>query len=234
MKKVLLFVALFLIPLFVSANAYTAEDLSIKYDDSNWMVFTRNNIKNNTKLKELGIDESYLNSLFVSKDIYIDAVLGANDMEYFVFIKNVKTDTNLHKFSNKDIKELENEVIKGYTTSDHGIYETGGYKYVYMCYKDQGLTIYDYYTVINAKGYTLKFQKNGDFSKVDLTTVKTVVDSVTFRLDDKYEKTPSKGIIYNAVKYGIIGAAIAGTAAAITATQKKKSQSGETPQDIQN
>ena len=231
MRKILLFVALFFIPLFVSAATYTVGDITQKYDDSKWMVFTRENVK----LKELGVDDSYLLSLFEQQSIYLDALTSDAAIESFVFIKDVDSNNNLHKYSNSEIKELENEVIKGLNTTKHGIYETGGYKYVYMSYKDSGLNIYDYYTVINGKGYTLKFQKKTDFSSSELSLIKGIVDNSTFKLDSKYEKTPSKGILYNAIKYGIIAAVIAGVAAAITVTAKKKNNQNQQPtQFVQN
>ncbi len=229
MKKVLLFVALFFVPLFVSAATYTVGDITQKYDDSKWIVFTRENIKGNAKLKEFGIEESYLSSLFEQQSIYLDALTSDTAIESFVFIKDVVSDTNLHKYSNSEIKELENEVIKDFNTTKHGIYETGGYKYVYMTYEDQGLKIYDYYTVINGKGYTLKFQKKTDFSTSELALIKGIVDNSTFKLDSKYEKDPDKSILYSAIKDGIIAAAIAGIAAVIIAVVKKKNKQGQQP-----
>lgn len=237
MKKILLFIGLFFVPFIALANSYTAGDLTVNYEESKWIVFTRENIKGNAKLKELGIDETQLKELYEKGFIYVDALLDssdlANSLESFVLIKDVEDSVkNLHTYSNSKIKEVENEIIKGYNTTDHGIYEAGKYKYVYMTYKDQGLNIYDYYTTINGKGYTLKFQKTSNFTSDELSLMKTVLNGVTFKLDEKYEK--KDGFDWSRVlTYAIVGGVVGGLSAlgGIISNKKKKQQP---TQDIPN
>lgn len=239
MKKILLFIGLFFIPFVTLANSYTAGDLTIKYEEPKWIVFTRENIKGNAKLKELGIDENNLQNLYIKGNIYVDALLDssnlANSLESFVLIKDVEDSVkNLHTYSDSKIKEVENEIIKGYNTSDHGIYASGKYKYVYMIYKDQGLSICDYYTTINGKGYTIKFQKTSDFTDSELSLMKPIIDGVTFKLDEKFEK--KDGFDWSRVlTYAIVGGIIGGASAlvGVISSKKKKQQVQQNNQNTQ-
>lgn len=239
MKKILLLLLLFVIPISVSAKEYSAVDLTIDFDDSKWYVFTRDNIKDNAELEELGITYEYANNLFLSNYLYLDAALvyedgdSSNTLESFIIIKDTTLERNLHTYSIKEIQGLEDELIKGYDVSEHGIYSFNNYKYVYMEYKDKGLNIIDYFTAINGKMYTIKLQKQNKFTSEEKELMKSIVNTISFKLDPKYEKlvktNKSEGINYKEIIIttiigGIVGGIIGGVIGLIKRNKKAKKE----------
>ena len=221
MKK-LIFICLLLIPFIVTAKNYTVKDMTVPFNDD-WTVFTRDNIENNEELTKAGLTADYMKNLFEENDIYIDAVIfnqekATDTIEILVGIRATELERNLHKYSEKDLKDLENEMIKEYKVTDHGIYNTGKYKYVYMTYKDNGLNVYDYYTVINGYGYTIKLQKVNSFTDEDLKLLEKKIDTIYYKVVPEYEKSPSKFSISNIFIYAGIGAVLG----AISAFIKKR------------
>lgn len=237
MKKILLLLLLFVIPISVSAKEYSAVDLTIDFDDSKWYVFTRDNIKDNEELKELGITYEYMNSFFLSNYAYLDAAIvyenPSDTLESFVMIKDSNLERNLHTYTENDIKDLENELIKNYNVFEHGIYSFNDYKYVYMVYEDNGLNIIDYYTSINGKMYTIKLQKQNKFTSEEKELMKSIVNTISFKLDPKYEKhvktNKSEGINYKEIIIttiigGIVGGIIGGVIGLINRSKKAKKE----------
>ncbi len=225
MKKIL-FICLLFLPLIVFAKSYTIKDMTVSFD-RDWTVFTRDNIYNNKELTEMGLTSEYMEKLFKDNDIYIDAVIYNKEtptetIEYLFGIKPTDLERNLHKYTEKDLKELEEELIKEYKVSKHGIYNTGKYKYIYMIYKDNGLNVVDYYTVINGYGYTIKLQKVGDFTQEELNNLKKQVNTISYKADPAYEKSPYSFDWTSVIIYAAIGA---GIGAAVSIVTKKKANS---------
>ena len=75
LRRFLLVILVFCLacPLTVYAKTYTMSntDISISVDDSSWYVFTRDNIKNNSELKELGITSDYMQGFFEDNMAYM-------------------------------------------------------------------------------------------------------------------------------------------------------------------
>ena len=222
MKK-FLFIFILLIPLIVSAKSYTIKDMTVSFDND-WTVFTRDNIDNNQELKDIGLTTEYMEDLFNKNDIYIDAVIfnkenPSDTIEMLYAIKSTDLERNLHKYSEKELKELESEMIKDYKVSEHGIHNTGKYKYVYMMYKDNGLYVYDYYTVINGYGYTIKLQKVNKFTNEELKEFKQQINSIYYKIDPEYEKSPHTFNWGSVAIYAVIGAVVGGIGALIKKKQ---------------
>ncbi len=221
MKKIL-FILVLLIPFCISAKQYTIEDLTVSFDKE-WTVFTRDNIENNYELTKRGLTTDYMEKLFNENDIYIDAVdynheKASDNIEILFGIKPTELERNLHKYNEKELKELEEEMIKGLDVSDHGIYNTGKYKYVYMVYKDNGINVCDYYTVINGNGYTIKLQKVNKFTQEDLNDFKKQINTIYYKVDPAYEKDINRFNWKSIIIYAAIGAIVGG----ITSVIKRK------------
>ena len=225
MKKIV-FICLLFLPLLVFAKSYTIKDMTVSFD-SEWTVFTRDNIENNKELANVGLTTEYIEDLFKKNDIYIDAVIinkqePTNTIEMLYAIKPTELNRNLHKYSEKELKELEEEMIKDFKVSDHGIYNTGKYKYVYMVYKDNGLNVCDYYTVINGYGYTIKLQKVNKFTDEELKDFKKQINSLYYKVDPAYEKSAYSFNWTHIIIYAVIGAALGGVTSLVS---KKKTNS---------
>lgn len=215
MKK-LLFLILLLIPFSVSAELYKVSDLTIDLDPNKWITLTRDNLEGNPDLDKVGVTELKMNDIFESNNIYLDSsyfdsINPAHNLEIIIAMKEVNIKYNLHKFRWYDLNKLEREMIKDFEVTDHGKYEINNYKYLYMTYVDNEMHVYDYYTIINGKGYTIKFQKFDEFTEKELLEFKAIINNIKFNIDPTYEKTPPMPILLKAFIYAFIGAVIAST-----------------------
>ena len=61
-----------------------------------------------------------------------------------------------------------------------------------MYYLDNSLYVIDYYTAINGKGYTIKYQSTKEITDEEKDELKNMINNISFRLDDSYEKGLSK------------------------------------------
>ena len=229
-RKILCFVLFLMIfPLVISAKTYSALDATVNLDETKWNVFTPDNIKDNPELEELGLTYEYMDNVFKTNNMYLDAALFDQDdqnntMEFFVIAKKTTIKSNLHMYSDKDMKDIEKEIIKDTISTGHDIYSTNNYKYVYMYYTDQGLNLCDYYTVINGYVYTIKIQKVNAFTDSDKTMIKSIVDGISFKLDEKYEVAPKK-VGFNFTRiiiYAIVGGVVGGLSALLSKKKKVK------------
>ena len=234
MKKLLVYslllISLVFLPSNVFAKSYDLKDINVTVDDSTWYVFTRDNLENNAELAELGITPEYLKNVMTTNDIYLDACLfdtnePANTVELFVVIKKVDDVSNLHTYSDSEIEELGEALKKKVNADDYNIYTVDKYKYVHVKYYDPTTTynIDEYYTVINGYGYTIMAQKTNQFSSLELTNVKNVVDTAKFKYNSSYEKPPasSKGGI-NIWQRTLIGAITGGVIGGLSVLFNKK------------
>ena len=110
---VVLILLIVFVPTDVQAEIYdvTSADLKIELDD-NWYVFTRENIKDNTKVQSLGSSYESMLELFENNDAYINGIKKDAKLELFLRIKEVNNINNLSNYSNKYIKELSKEIAK--------------------------------------------------------------------------------------------------------------------------
>ena len=241
MKKVLVYLLLLVIPFSVSAKEFTQLDVTVDINSKDWYVFTRDNVKDNKQLKELNISEEYMNSTFTESDMYIDAVLfrsTSDYLEFFAFAKDVDLDKNLHEVSDKDMESLKDALVKQENATVGTIETINGYKFVYTEYTDSGLNVIDYYTVINGKGYTLKFQATQAVTENDKKEIDNIIKTVKFNnVEVATENTSSEettketettkneedSTINYAIIGAIIGAAICAGIAIVATMNKKKS-----------
>ena len=220
MKKIILLILtiLLFIPLNVQAESFSAKDLTVSIDD-NWDVFTRDNIKDNKRLEELGITYEYINNVMNKNYIYIDACKfdeedNANTIELFVIIKPVSGVKNLHTYSSSDIKDLGEEVKKKVNADEYEVYSKDKYKYIFMNYYDKNVkyNITEYYTVMNGYGYSILAQKTNEFTDDEINDVRKIVDTIKYKYNAKYETKSSSSNIWLKT---LIGALIGGMAGGI-------------------
>lgn len=108
MKKILLFVAMMILPISVYATTFDLKDtdMHITIDEEFWYVFTPDNIKNNPELEELGISYDYMVETFEENEAYLDAALFFADsddyIEIFVNKKEVQDVKNMTNYSEED------------------------------------------------------------------------------------------------------------------------------------
>ena len=231
MKKILVLFLAFtiLLPINAIAKDYSVKDLSISVDDTAWDVFTRDNIKDNSRLEELGITYDYVNNFMNNNDVYLDACQfdmddPSNTLELFVIVKKIHTNKNLHAYSDKQIKEVGEAFKKKINADNYDIYKVGKYIYVHSKTFDASTSynLDEYYTVINGYGYTIMAQKANNFTNEESALVKSIVDTTKYKYIASYDKKASNNDILIDAIIGAIGGAIVGIISAVYNKKKKK------------
>ena len=79
------------LPITTYAETYNlgGTDMSISVDDTVWYVFTRDNIKNNSELEELGITYEAMYEILHNNEAYMDAFASKWYVLVFYFINLV-------------------------------------------------------------------------------------------------------------------------------------------------
>ena len=192
MKKVLCL--LISLVLFIPVNIYGKNvdlseiNLTIDFNDD-WYVFTRYNLDNNKDLETLGVTKDYMENFFNENEAYIDASPKELGTDFILRIKPVEDMNNLSNYPDNIVKEVAKEISKLVSSEDYKIYNSGKNKYAVVKYYDEAskYNILTYYTVVNAQGYTFQIQKQSDITQTDETNMKTIMDSATFNVLDKYK-----------------------------------------------
>lgn len=239
MKKVLCL--LISLVLFIPVNIYGKNvdlreiNLTIDFNDD-WYVFTRYNLDGNKDLETLGVTKDYMENFFNENEAYIDASPKELGTDFILRIKSVEDMNNLSNYPDDVVKEVAKEVGKLVSSTDYKIYNSGKNKYAVIKYYDEAskYNILTYYTVVNAQGYTFQIQKQSNITQTDETNMKTIMDSATFNVLDKY-KNESEDVqkeldnvgkkdfnIKNILIYAGVGALIGIIATVISTRNNKK------------
>lgn len=239
MKKVLCL--LISLVLFIPVNIYGKNvdlreiNLTIDFNDD-WYVFTRYNLDGNKDLETLGVTKDYMENFFNENEAYIDASPKELGTDFILRIKPVEDMNNLSNYPDDVVKEVAKEISKLVSSTDYKIYNSGKNKYAVVKYYDEAskYNILTYYTVVNAQGYTFQIQKQSDITQTDETNMKTIMDSATFNVLDKY-KNESEDVqkeldnvgkkdfnIKNVLIYAGVGALIGIIATVISTRNNKK------------
>ena len=110
----------------------------------------------------------------------------------------------------QDIDNTKLENIKKEITNKVGTDKVSTYKnkYDYLVfeyvYKDTGIYIINYYTVINSRGYNIQLQKKTNITEEERNSLKKIVDSIDYKVVEEviYEDKPKfnyMNLVYGAI-----------------------------------
>ena len=208
--------------------------MSISVDDTVWYVFTRDNIKNNSELEELGITYEAMYEILHNNEAYMDAILYYENGEYTeLFVRKRALDTgiaNLSNYKDSEVLELAKELAKKQGANTYSVYENQ-YKFAKLEYVDSNLGYYicEFVTCVNKDNYTFTFQSTSQFTDEEYTEIENIVDSVKFDIDTSIKEKKSSSIAESVIEKTIGGAVIGGVVGAVIAiTNKKKKKASET------
>ena len=231
MKKIVMFTLLMVIlPLNVLATDFSLNDtdMQITFDESEWYVFTPDNILDNPELEELGISYDYMVDTFEENGAYLDAILFfSNSDDYIeVFVRKTRIEDviNLNNYDKSEIEEL-GKALAEEQGADYEVYQND-YSFVKLEYQDMGFYLNEYVTVINGDGYSITAQKPYEFVNEDELRVKELIDSIEFDVDESL-KEPSRVDWYKIFRYVIIGACSGALIVAIFVTMRKNKKNNE-------
>lgn len=212
-------------------------DLHIQVDDSTWYVFTRDNIKDNPELDELGLTYDTMYDIFYDNEAYMDAILFYDDGNYVELLVRKRTlDTgivNLSNYEESDVLELAKELAKKQGAETYSVYENQ-YKFAQLEYIDSnlGYHIYEFVTCVNKDNYTFTFQSPSPYVDAEYDEIKTVIDSIRFDVDLSL-KEPEPPSFWGTVLITTVGGAIIGgiAGAVIALISKKKKNDSKRDKD---
>lgn len=204
---------LLILPMTAYARNYSlgGTDISINVDDTRWYVFTRDNIKNNSELSDLGIAYSDMYDILHNNKMYMDAVLMYDDGEYielFVRKTNIEKIVNLSNYDDDAVLSLAEKLAEKYDAKKFSVYKSQ-YKFMKLEYSDLGFYICEYATVVNGENYTLTFQATEPFTNSEYNEIEEIVDSVRFTIDQSMKEDKASSVFDGLLEKFISGAVIA-------------------------
>jgi len=223
---VLIFLAM-LLPITVSAETYTLSetDISINLDDSAWYVFTRDNIKDNPELDEVGISYDSMYDILYNNQAYMDAVLTYEDGEYIeFFIRKTTTDlgiVNLSNYNIDEVTEFASELAKRQGSKNYTVYENK-YKFAKSEYLDKDFYLCEFVTIVNKEIYTLTFQSTAKYSAQEYAEINKIIDSVRFDVDTSLKEPQTSSLWDGVITKAIGGAVIGGVIGLVISLVNKK------------
>ena len=200
-RKTVLFLALLICLLtFLQTTVFATNynvygtNLTVDMDDSEWYVFTRDNIKNNSELSELGTSYEHMYDLFYNNDVYLDAYLFYEDDSFIEFLirkmsfKDVEEISTYSFSSYDDAMDFAKELAKAVGAENYEVYKSK-YYYAKVDFFDSKINANSrgYATVINGEYYTFTFQSIEEFTDSKYSEIKEVIDNVEFKTVESSE-----------------------------------------------
>lgn len=234
MKKLTIFlITLILIISTLSVSAFaktysvSETDVNVNINDSMWYIFTRDNIKDNPELDELGMSYDMVYNLLHNNQAYMYAILFTdenNGIEFFVRKTNEDPGiVNLSNYSEKEVLELAEEIAKKQKSEDFSVYQTQ-YKFAQLEYEDSKLNYFinEFFTVVNKESYTFTFQSATQYGDLEYNEMQKVIDSITFNVDTSLKEKKNSSFFGTVFEKAIIGAVIGASVTLITFLLNKK------------
>lgn len=210
MKRIMVFWLVLLLPVFVLAKEYNISDINIKLDvNEDYIVLTRDNLKNNQDLGKLNVTEEYMKTVMENNNIYLDII--KNDLSYEILIVVPKTTplfNNLSEATDEELSTLKKTIVKE-TGDNMPIVYKNDYSYITVNYHDNnGYYNMNYYTVFNSRGYNIQLQKKSAITDADKADLNEIVDSITFIEESNNNGPYNYKIIICGVLLGLIAGII--------------------------
>lgn len=180
MKKVLLIITLFLLlPTITLAKTYELKnsEIIISFDDENWTVATREDVRNSSLVKKYNMNYKDIESLLEKNSAYAYAINNDNVkkiLEFFVVSPEMS-----FGYDDNQINEFGEILVEETGADSYTIYEND-YKYIKIEYYDFNSKVYllDYHTIVNSNYYVFKAQKNSEFNEEEKQQIKEIIDNV--------------------------------------------------------
>lgn len=239
MKKIIIFLAIIILPSIVFAKEFEAKEINLKVDvRDDFYVLTRDNLKNNVDLAKLSIPESYMEETMKKNNIYMDVLKKDVSYEILVVVPDkTLAFNNLGNATDSMLEELRSELVKKTGSTVSRVYKSN-HNYIIVDYYDKNTDYYivNYYTVVNARGYNFQLQKKTEISDDERNDIKEFVDTVKIDVLEEYknespevqksiDNSNKKGIDFKNVVIGAIIGAVVGLISYLTSLVIKKKKS---------
>lgn len=183
MKKTiyfLIFIITFFIQTEVKAEEYKISDLNMTLSfEKEWIVFTRDNYKDNQNLKDLDITEEQMKTLFTTKNAYVDAV-DKNGIELFIRATGSELEKNLYAYKDKELKSYVNSIMDKNNANNYKFIKNNNIKYVVLSYIDKEMEyhILEAHTIVDKKAITITYQFPKEFTEEQKKNFESILASI--------------------------------------------------------
>lgn len=189
MKKLLIVVSILILPILVFGMEYHDSSVNLTINVDNYMVFTRDNLKDNNDLKELEITEEQMMDIMNKNSIYFDIIPDDLSHEILIIVPEEKgLFNNLSNAPDSFLDEVGEKLAKAVGLDKSVVYKN---KYTFLIreYRDnqKGYNIINYYTVVNGRGYNFQLQKQDEITDTERNVLKKMIDSVDIKILDEYK-----------------------------------------------
>ena len=185
--------AVMFMPVTSFADSYkvNGDELTITYDDPGWIVFTRDNIKDNRQLEKLGTDYETMLATMEKSEAYLVAVKGGKKERIEMQIRAAENGyiNNINTLTDKEMSALAAGVDEKYADSLEGYSSKtvtlGDCRYIKMTgkYKKEDYDVVQYLTFINGKNYLIASQKVIPLTDDDKKQIEGIVAGAKFNED---------------------------------------------------
>ena len=124
------------------------------------------------------------------------SVINIKDYKIFNGILKLTKINNISDFNDDEINKLKNKIVESNNANKSEIVSINNYKFISIEFFENGNYFLDYYTIINKKLYTIRFQKSEEFINDDKLVIKDIINDVSFLKDDNYNNHKITLIIY--------------------------------------
>ena len=188
MKK-LIIISILILPILVFGMEYHDSSVNLTINVDNYMVFTRDNLKDNNDLKELEITEEQMMDIMNKNSIYFDIIPDDLSHEILIIVPEEKgVFNNLSNAPDSFLDEVGEKLAKAVGLDKSVVYKN---KYTFLIreYRDnqKGYNIINYYTVVNGRGYNFQLQKQDEITDTERNVLKKMIDSVDIKILDEYK-----------------------------------------------
>lgn len=176
---------------FAGSYGVNDKEMTIYFDDETWTVFTRDNIKDNQKLEQLGVSYQNMKSSMENSSAYIVAFQGSEEKRLEVLVRAIKNKyiNNMSTLKDDERKALLKGIDETYEDSmddyQSQLCRFGDYQYVKMTgtYEKGDYETIEYFTIINGNNYLISAQKAGVFTKEERNELENMVQGITFQVN---------------------------------------------------
>ena len=198
MKKFLIILVLFLIPLNIKAMEYDVKSANLKITiPDDWYVFTRENIDE----KEVeAVKKELMKSFFETNSAYISAAKSRID---FILTTSDVDYASLTDYPDEKVAEIAADLGAINNTKDYRVY-INNYKYIILNSKSGDYYMNTYATVINYKWHMFRFQKKTEFTADEITQNRKIIDTIEYTIIEKPKEEKKEEVIPEKPKYKLI------------------------------
>ena len=183
-----------LTPIKAQATTFNLEntDMSIYMDEEMWYVFTRENIKDNPELSELGITHDKIETFFQENNAYMYAMMIYQDGKYIeMFVRKQSVDTdivNLATYQDIEVVEFAQGITSNRNADKYYICNTD-YKYINLEYQNESNKnyVWEFVTIINQEEYSITFGSNKQFNSNEYSEMESIIGSISFKVNGSTE-----------------------------------------------